>query len=295
MILQCQPDLVMEHRLQGPTAVVAQVSCPLWLFQRILIAINTENMDSDPFLDSTTARGRTVVLNEGAHNLRISDGPQPGEDPSSPSPKRREPLRPLTASLPQGQSDKPDAVPPTPASPTPVGPSLPPPPPLPPKPTIGSREEAAPCNGLVGGQQNRGDWADRSCQIGGGYLHPFHRPGQYFPYQGGDHGLVPPHGMPDPRGAVPYRDSPNVYHEEAYRGHPHGYGGFFPGFIPPGAHQDMRGSSPFFQNPVDHAYHQLQPRNSRSPTCEPHQVYSPYASHPSDEPPAPSSSANGAK
>jgi len=51
-------------------------------------------MDSDPFLDSTIAGDRTLFLNEGAHNL-ISDGPQVGKDPSSPSPKRREPLRPL--------------------------------------------------------------------------------------------------------------------------------------------------------------------------------------------------------
>ena len=295
MILQCQPDLVMEHHLQGPTTVVERVSWPLWLFRHILITIITENMDLDPFLDSTTARDRTVLLNEDAHNLRISDGPQSGEDSSSPSPKCRDPLRPLTASLLQGQSYKPNAIPPTPASPTPTGPSLPPLPPLPPKPTTGSREEATPYNRLVGGQQNCSDWADRSCQIEGGYLHPFHRPGQYFPYQGGDDSMVPPHGMPDPRGAMPYRDSPNVYHEEAYRGHPHSYGGFFPSFIPSGVHQDMRGSSPFFQNPIDHAYHQLQPRNSRSPTCEPHQVYPPHAPHPSNEPPAPSLSANSAK
>ena len=171
----------MEHRLQGPTAVVAQVSWSLWLFQHILITIFTENVDPDPFLDSTTGGDRTVLLNEGAHNLRISDGPQLGEDPSSPSPKCRDPLRPLTASLLQGQSDKPDAVPPTPASPTPAGPSLPPPPPLPPQPTIGSREEAAPYTGLVGGQQNRGDWADRSCQIGGGVSSPLSSAGAILP------------------------------------------------------------------------------------------------------------------
>ncbi|KIM59853.1 hypothetical protein SCLCIDRAFT_26959 [Scleroderma citrinum Foug A] len=100
------------------------------------------DVDSDPFLDSTTAEDQTVFLNEIANNSRIAIGP----DPLSPSPKHREPLRPLIGSLPQGQdssgSDKPDVVPaPASASPTPavaVGPSPPPPPPLPPKPAIGS-------------------------------------------------------------------------------------------------------------------------------------------------------------
>jgi len=230
-------------------------------------------VDSDPFLDSTIAGDRTILHND-AHDSAVLGGP--GEDPPSPSPKRREPLRPLTESLPHGQdssgSDKSDAVQVPSLSPTSgVGPS-PPPPPLPPKPTIDSQEEAVLYNGLVGGQQH-GDWMDASRQIGGGYLHPFHLPGQYFPYQGGDHGLVPPPRMLDPRRTMPYRDSPNVYHEEAYRGHPQStYGGFLPGFIPPGVHQNMRGSSPFFQN------HQLQgpsPRTNRSPTCEPQQAYGP--------------------
>ena len=113
---------------------------------------------------------QTLFSNEGAHNL-ISNGPQIGKDLSSPSPKRREPLRPLTGSLPQGQSDKPDAIPPASTSPMSIGP-FPPPPPLPPKPIIDNREEATLYNGLVSGQQNHGDWMDTSHQIGGGYLHP---------------------------------------------------------------------------------------------------------------------------
>jgi len=260
-------------------------------------------VDSDPFLDSTTVGDRTA-LNEVAHSSRVLDPPQSGEDPSSPSPKRREPLKPLTGSLPQGQeSDKPDVVPaPASASPTPaVGLSPPLLPSLPPKPTTGSREEAILYNGLVGGRQDHGDWMDMSRQIGGGYLHPFHPQGQYFPYQGGDHGPMPPHGMLDPRRGVPYCDSHNVYHEEAYRGHPHGtYRGYFPGLVPPGAHQDMRGGSPFFQNYVDHPYHDHQlrgatPHTNRSPTCEPHQVHPPYAPRAPAENSAPSSSADGAK
>ena len=270
----------------------------LFFFQCILIFILTEDACSDPFLDLTTAEDRTALLSEIAHNSRVPDGPQSGEDPSSPSPKCCKPLRPLTSSLPQGQSDKLNAVLPASASPTPAaGPSPPSLPPLPPKPTIGNREEAIPYNGFIGGQQDHSDWMDMSHQICRGYLHPFHLLGQYFPYQGGDHGLVPPHKMPDPRRVVPYHDTPNAFHE-AYRGHPHStYGGFFPGFIPPGVPQNMRGSSPFFQNHIDRAYydHQLQPRTSQSPMCEPHQVHPPYVPCASDETSAPSSSADGAR
>ena len=140
-----------------------------------------------------------------------------------------------------------------------------------------------------------------SRQIGGGCLHLFHPPGQYFPYQGGDHALMLPHGMLDPHQGMPYCDSHNVYHKEAYRGHPHGtYGGFFPSLIPPGAHQDMRGSSPFFQNNVDRPYHdhQLQgptPCTNRSPTCKPHQVHPPCVPCAPAETSAPSTSADGTK
>ena len=269
---------------------------------------DTEDVNLDPFLVSTTAEDQTARLNEVANNLRVTNGPQSMEDPSSLSPKHREPLRPLTASQPQEQdssgSDKPDVMSaPASASPMPaVADGLSPPLPLLlPKSTIGSREEAILHNRLVSVRLDHGDWMDTSHQIGGGYLHPFHLPGQYFPYQGGYHGLMPPHGMLDPRRGMPYRDSHNVYHEEAYRGHPHGtYGGFFPGLILPGVHQDMRGSSPFFPNYVDRPYHdhQLQgptPHTNWSPTCEPHQVHPPYAQRAPAESSAPSTSADGAK
>jgi len=128
-------------------------------------------------LDLPTAEDRTV--NKVAHNLRVPNGPQSVEEPSSPSPKCCKPLRPLTGSLPQGQPDKPDAVPLASASPVLAVDSSPPPLlPLPSKPIIGNREEAVLYNELVGTRQDHNDWMDTSCQVGRGYLHPFHVPGQ---------------------------------------------------------------------------------------------------------------------
>ena len=238
-----------------------------FIFSTMLIFVLMEDANSDLFLVSTKAGDQTVLLNEAVNILRVPDGPQSREDPSSSSLKCHKPLRPLTGSLPQGQDssglDGPDVMPaPASTSPTPavaVGLSPPPPLPHPPKPAIGGREEAILYNRLVGGRQDHGDWMDMSCQIGGGYRHPFHPLGQYFPYRGGDHGLMPPHGMLDPHRGLPFHDSQNVYHEEAYRSHPHStYRGFFPSHIPPGAHQDMRGNGPFFQNHVDRPYHDHQ-------------------------------------
>jgi len=150
--------------------------------------------------------------------LKLPSGPQvplTRVDPSSPSPKRCEPCRPLTKTLQQGKdSPKPNIAPtPAPVSP-PLAIAVGLPPPIPPKPTIGG-QEATLNNGFMGGQHGHGEWMGPSRQVGGGYI--FHPPGQYLPYQGGDHGLMPlPRGSSDPHRGMPYSETQGIYREDIY-------------------------------------------------------------------------------
>lgn len=154
------------------------------------IHLLVDTMCSDPFLVSPVAEN--PIANGVPGELKLPTGrqvPLTTADPSSLSPKRREPCRPLTESMQQEKdvpmSEKPSIAPTPPLA---VGP----PPLLPSRPTIGG-QEATLNNGFVGGQHGQGEWMDSSRQVGGGYV--FHPPGQYLPYHGGEHGpMLPPQG-----------------------------------------------------------------------------------------------------
>ena len=178
--------------------------------------LSADTAGSDPFLVSTVAKDPIANGIPGEFKFPTDrQVPLTTADPSSPSPKRCEPCRPLTESMQQEKdvhmSEKPSIAP---APPLAVGP----PPLLPPRPTTGS-QEATLNSGFVGGPHGPGEWMDPSRQVGGGYV--FHPPGQYLPYHGGDHGpMPPPRGSGDSRPGMPYNETQGIYREDVYRGDP---------------------------------------------------------------------------